>query len=234
MDTVADDLTSKTNAFQLKGSLFTLTSMQLFSDDLAIIRKQLTSQVQRSGDFFKNAPVIIELQKMGSDSSFSLFELTKLLREFNLIPVGVRGGSETQNQLALECGLAVLATPKVVAKEIPKKMASLTKSAKIVTRPVRSGQQIYAEGTDLIITSSVSAGAELLSDGHIHVYGTLRGRALAGIKGDKHARIFCKSLEAELVSIAGHYWVSEDMKAPFSRESVQVYLEEDRLRLGIL
>ena len=106
---------------------------------------------------------------------------------------------------------------------------SLIESAKtkLVTTPVRSGQQVVAKGADLIITSSVSHGAELLSDGNIHVYGALRGRALAGISGDLEARIFCQSLEAELVSIAGFYRLSdaiEPMNGP-----CQIYLLDEHI-----
>ena len=85
-------------------------------------------------------------------------------------------------------------------------------TTKLITHPVRSGQQIYAAGGDLVVLSSVSPGAEVLADGNIHVYGTLRGRALAGVKGNRSARIFCQRLEAELISIAGHYKISEDLR----------------------
>jgi septum site-determining protein MinC len=96
---------------------------------------------------------------------------------------------------------------------------------------VRSGAQIYARGADLVVTSAVSAGAELIADGNIHVYGTLRGRAIAGASGDAEARIFCSRLEAELISVAGRYLVSENI-APDSRgHAVQISLEGDRLAI---
>ncbi|MNJ67366.1 Septum site-determining protein MinC [compost metagenome] len=97
---------------------------------------------------------------------------------------------------------------------------------------MRGGQQIYAQGCDLIVLGPVSPGAELLSDGNIHVYGPLRGRALAGIKGDGRARIFCRQLNAELVSIAGHYKVAEDLRRdPLWGQSVQVGLQGDSLNV---
>ena len=96
----------------------------------------------------------------------------------------------------------------------------------------RGGQQIYAQGGDLVVVSSVSPGAELLADGNIHVYGPMRGRALAGIKGDTKARIFCQQLTAELVSIAGQYKVSEDLRRdPLWGASVQVNLSGDVLNI---
>jgi septum site-determining protein MinC len=104
--------------------------------------------------------------------------------------------------------------------------------AKIISQPIRSGQQIYAKEGDLIILASVSPGAEVLADGNIHIYGALKGRALAGVSGNKEARIFCQKLEAELVSIAGHYWVNEDLSPLPSGQTIQIYLENDRLHIG--
>jgi septum site-determining protein MinC len=105
------------------------------------------------------------------------------------------------------------------------------KPAKVINRPVRSGQQVYAEGSDLVITASVSEGAELLADGNIHVYGTLRGRALAGVKGNTGARVFCQSLDAELISIAGQFIMHETVKGECWKKPAQVYLEEETLRI---
>lgn len=104
----------------------------------------------------------------------------------------------------------------------------------IIRHPVRSGQQIYASGRDLIVLSSVSQGAELLADGCIHVYGALRGRALAGVSGDTQARVFCRSLEAEIVSVAGVFMLAEDLQKKLWRQSVQAYLEDGNLRVTIL
>jgi len=112
----------------------------------------------------------------------------------------------------------------------PPAVATL-KPAKVINRPVRSGQQVYAEGSDLVVTASVSEGAELLSDGNIHVYGTLRGRALAGVKGNTGARVFCQSLDAELISIAGQFIMHETVKGECWKKPAQVYLEEETLRI---
>lgn len=96
-------------------------------------------------------------------------------------------------------------------------------------QPVRSGQQIYAQGTDLIVIGAVSPGAEVLADGSVHIYGPLRGRALAGVQGDTQARIFCQSLEAELVSIAGNYRILEEVDDVNRGRQMQIYLEQERL-----
>lgn len=105
-----------------------------------------------------------------------------------------------------------------------------THGAKVITTPVRSGQQIYAKGADLIVLSSVGQGAELLADGHIHVYGSLRGRALAGINGNEEARIFCSQLDAELLSIAGCY-IMPDKSSQDVTGAKQVYLKEGHLEI---
>src|SRR3984893_16049632 len=102
---------------------------------------------------------------------------------------------------------------------------------RLVTEPVRSGTQIYARGTDLVVTAAVSPGAELVADGNIHVYGALRGRAMAGASGDVEARIFCSRLEAELVSIAGRYLVSEQLPAEQRGFPVQIVLVDDQLTI---
>ena len=101
-------------------------------------------------------------------------------------------------------------------------------------QPVRSGQQLYARGTDLIIRAAVSPGAEVLADGSIHVYGALRGRALAGCRGEESARIFCQSLEAELVAIAGNYLVAEDMASEHRKQPSMVRLSDEKLTIETL
>lgn len=113
-------------------------------------------------------------------------------------------------------------------------LASAPRPTRVISHPVRGGQQVYAEG-DLVLLAPVSAGAEVMADGHIHCYAPLRGRALAGVKGDVNARIFCRELSAELVAIAGHYRIADDLKAdPLWGKAVQVALLDGQLRLAAL
>ncbi|MEQ1638258.1 MAG: septum site-determining protein MinC [Methylococcales bacterium] len=100
--------------------------------------------------------------------------------------------------------------------------------AKIITSPIRSGQRVYSEG-DLIIMSQVSAGAEIMAEGNIHVYGSLRGRALAGVLGKLDSRIFCFDCQAELISIAGNYKVKDDLDPVMQHKPVQIYLQNQAL-----
>jgi septum site-determining protein MinC len=101
----------------------------------------------------------------------------------------------------------------------------------VVRTPVRSGQVIYAEATDIIALGPVNPGAQLVADGHIHVYAPLRGRALAGARGYTDARIFCHRLEAELLSIAGAYVMADDIPRERWGKSVQVYVEHGECRI---
>lgn len=231
-------------AFQLKGSLFTLTVLHLFTDQIDAITAQLVGLIKNTPKFFQNMPIVIDLQKFPTTSHIDFMTIDQCLREHQLIPVGVRGGTPQQQQNAIECGLAVLPNTKSEVTEISKTPTPATTPipsatptapevfAKVITQPVRSGQQIYARQADLIILTSVSPGAELLADGNIHVYGALRGRALAGVTGNEQARIFCQHLEAELVAIAGHYWVSEDLQKNTTKQNAQIYLENEKLHIG--
>jgi septum site-determining protein MinC len=170
---------------------------------------------------------VIDLQRIHAPvCDIDFHTLQHQLREHGLVPVGIRHGTEKLNHAAQTAGLAILSNQPAKAK--PAVVPPLSAATLFVTKPVRSGQQIYAQHTNLVVLAQVSAGAELLADGSIHVYGSLRGRALAGIKGDQTARIFCHKLEAELVSIAGHYRLNESLpvvKAPI----IQVYLENEKV-----
>ena len=115
----------------------------------------------------------------------------------------------------------------LVAKEVE----VVVKAPMLLRRPVRSGQQVYARDTDLIIMGQVGAGAEVLADQNIHVYGPLRGRALCGVSGGSNTRIFCQSLEAELVSVAGNYRVLEEIPADLRGKPAQIWLDKDRLNI---
>ena len=136
--------------------------------------------------------------------------------------------------------VAAAPTRSVAASVAPTPTA--TPSAKAVggepglvqTAPVRSGQQIYAENRDLTVVTAVGAGAEVIADGSIHIYGALRGRALAGAQGNEQARIFCREFHAELVAVAGHYKVLEDIPKELRGKAVQIWLEKDQLNIAAL
>ena len=119
-----------------------------------------------------------------------------------------------------------------VAVEVPVQVPVPGPGTLVVDKPLRSGQQVYARGGDLVVMAPVSAGAELLADGNIHVYGPLRGRALAGVKGDTRARIFCQQMGAEMLSVAGQYKTAEELRRdPLWGQSVQISLSGDVLNI---
>ncbi len=231
-------ITKNQVAFQLKGSIFTLTVLQLLSDDLNSLAKQLNTLIQKNPGFFQHIPLMVDLQKVHTIEQLDFVKLNEILRKEGFIPVAICGGSESQQKKAVLANWAILNRSTKIKDEHGSEVKSLDPPvenfAVVITQPVRSGQQIYAQNKDLIVLASVSPGAELIADGHIHIYGPLRGRALAGVKGNKQARIFCQTLEAELVSIAGHYWVNEEAKKTALTKGTQIYLEDEHLHIVAL
>lgn len=231
------------SAFELKALAFTLPTLRLLGGNMDQVADGLAAKVKQAPDFFRNTPVVIDLEALADTEGVVDFALlVGLLRGYGMVPVGVRGGNAAQNEAAQVLELAILASAKPAVarpKPAPGKPAQPEPAAApaarpavsantLVTRPVRSGQRVYAPGGDLIVTAAVSAGAELLADGNIHVYGAMRGRALAGVKGNREARIFCQNLQAELVSVAGHYRLSENLQQ-VAGQVVQIYLDDRTL-----
>jgi septum site-determining protein MinC len=198
---------------------------------------ELAEQIRRSPRFFLNAPVVLDLKDAAEFTQEAEFaEAREILRRQTLTLIGVQNTTPAQLEAAADAGLASFApnAPQPSRRPTRDPVASAPPTAtavktRLVTQPVRSGTQIYARGADLVVTAAVSPGAEIIADGNIHVYGPLRGRALAGADGDVDARIFCSRLEAELVSIAGHYLVSEQLPAEQLGFPVQIALVDDRL-----
>lgn len=226
-------------AAQIKGSMFTLTTVQIFTTDIDALRQQLIAKIQQAPNFFHNAPIVLDLKiAQQPNALIDFIQLKQMLQGINLIPVGIKSGTQEQMQAASNSGLAILRDTANHKKQdtLPTttQVSNKTICSKIITEPVRSGQQIYAPDGDLIIMNHVGHGAELIADGHIHVYGALRGRALAGMNGNQEARIFCQSLEAELVSVAGNYTISEDIEKRAWKIPAQIYIKDDRLQIMAL
>ena len=217
--------------FELKGSLFTLTVLRLFQLDRTAIERHLAEKIKQAPGFFDNTPVVIDLEGVPEPRDGLDFNgLYNLLRGHGMIPVGIRNGGQKLQAAARLAGLPVLPESRSAgATRKPERAEPTQARNRIVNHPVRSGQEIYAADGDLIVLGTVSAGADVVADGNIHVYGALRGRALAGVKGDVETWIFCQSLEAELISIAGRYRVNEQFDAADRDKAVQIHLQEDRL-----
>jgi septum site-determining protein MinC len=222
----------------VQGAVFTVMVVRAGMLRDPAFDSQLAEQIQRSPRFFLNAPVVLDLKGAAEFTRESEFaEAKEILHHHTLSLIGVQNATPTQLEAAAGAGLASFAPnapqpsqgpPREPTRRAPPVAAAATKT-RLVTQPVRSGTQIYARGADLVVTAAVSPGAEIIADGNIHVYGALRGRALAGAGGDVDARIFCSRLEAELVSIAGRYLVSEQLPAEQQGFPVQIALVDERL-----
>jgi septum site-determining protein MinC len=224
--------------------MLAITVLELARNDLDGLDRQLAAKVAQAPNFFSNAPLVLALDKLPpGEGAVDLPGLMRVCRQHGLRTLAIRASRIEDIAAAIAIDIPVLPpsgarerpleTAEPVAPKKPEKPPEPTvKPTRVITTPVRGGQQIYAQGGDLVVVSSVSPGAELLADGNIHVYGPMRGRALAGVKGDTKARIFCQQLSAELISIAGHYKVSEDLRRdPLWGSGVQVSLSADVLNI---
>jgi septum site-determining protein MinC len=215
-------------SFEIKSANLPLVALLLKSADLAAVTRDMTQRFGDIPDFFDQDALVIDvtpLQASAADIDFAA--LMALLRSFRLVPIAIKGGNAEQTAAAQRAGLllgndAHLLTPRPAAASAEaapahqqqQQVHAAPLGALVVDKPLRSGQQVYARGRDLVVLAMVNAGAEVIADGHIHVYAPLRGRAIAGARGNTEARIFALALEAELVSIAGIYRTSENPLPP--------------------
>lgn len=213
--------------FEIKSANFPLVALLLKSTDLKALAREMTLRFGDIPDFFDQDALVIDLSPLqGRDvADIDFPALLNLLASYRLVPIAVKGGSSVQMAAACKAGLvpgndAHLLTPRPApaSPEQPQGSQPLVHAAPlgalVIDKPLRSGQQVYARGRDLVVLAMVNAGAEVIADGHIHVYAPLRGRAIAGARGNAEARIFALTLEAELLSIAGIYRTSENPFPP--------------------
>lgn len=234
------------SSFDLKSAQLHVVAVALKDTDVQLVAADLAQRLADDPDFFDNDPVLIDLAHVkDAEQPIDFPALIALLQAHHTQPVAVRGGSETQIQDALAAGLcsapdahAVRAAPQVevhevireveveVVREVPAPMAG----AMVIDKPLRSGQQVYARGTDLVVLAVVSYGAEVIADGNVHVYAPLRGRAIAGARGNTSARIFSTCMEPQLLSIAGMYRTTETELPPeVVGKPAQVWLDGEKL-----
>lgn len=207
----------------LKGSNFTLSVLHLNNEDPQIIEQAVREKVSQAPAFFQNAPVVLNVSQISSGANLKI--ICRAVTDAGLRIVGISGcQDEKMRRAATRSGLPLLnegksarvAEPEAPEPETPAASSAADSSCRktrLINVPVRSGQRIYAPNSDLIVTANVSAGAELIADGNIHIYGLMRGRVLAGAAGDTESQIFCTHLHAELISIAGQYWLSDQIRA---------------------
>ena len=228
--TVATPATTPAS-FEIKSANLPLIALLLKSADLEVLAQELALRFGDIPDFFDQDPVVIDLAPLQAKETAEPIELDfpaliALLTGYRLVPIAAKGGSSEQMAAAQQAGLlctpdAHLLSPKAAATPAQSQTAAQTPpapaaplAALIVDKPLRSGQQVYARGRDLVVLALGNAGAEVIADGHIHVYAPLRGKAMAGARGNTEARIFALALEAELISIAGVYRTGENPLPP--------------------
>ncbi|SCC66007.1 septum site-determining protein MinC [Kosakonia oryziphila] len=220
---------------ELKGSSFTLSVVHLHDAKPEVIRQALEDKIAQAPAFLRHAPVVVNVSALEGPVNWP--QLQKTIAASGLRVVGISGCNDTELKAEIErAGLPLLKegkekAPRQVSVPEPAPVVTPVTKTRLIDMPVRSGQRIYAPHCDLIVTSHVSAGAELIADGNIHVYGMMRGRALAGASGDKEAQIFCTHLTPELVSIAGEYWLSDKIPAEFYGKAARLQLINDALTI---
>ena len=240
------------NGVELKGGMYTFMSLKLTTTSLDLIDETLADKVQQAPGFFKDTPIVLDLTALDSEQieSFDAIKLLASIRRHQLVPI-VASVQDKSSQFASALTLPLIdggvrsssvgAADKPAVQDVAvtasadldpvQEIQYVVKTPMLVKKPIRSGQQVYARDTDLIIMGQVGPGAEVISDNNIHVYGSLRGRAICGVSGNTSARIFCKSLEAELVSVAGNYRMLETIPENLRGKPAQIYLDNDRLSI---
>ena len=220
---------SQRPAIVVRGTSIVLPVAHLQSADVALIDRELSAKVAQAADLFRDAPLVIDLTEVERES-LDLAALLKVLRGHGLVPIAVRGGGVRQQSAARQQGLGIVQGRKGPDRATPRTPAHPAAQERLIVQPVRSGQRVLASNGDLVVLGQVNTGAEVLATGNIHVYGPLRGRAMAGVAGDDSARILTTCLEAQLVAIAGVYRALEDGLPPELRERpAQVRLDGEQL-----
>ncbi|MEW5888234.1 MAG: septum site-determining protein MinC [Pseudomonadota bacterium] len=215
---------------ELKGTALQAVAARLRSSDPVRLAAALEALLGGSPDFFCGEAALLDCTALDAASTVEWRELCALMRRYRLNPVAARVACPEHREAAQAAGLVVVEGEDKPAHAPAAALAAVEPASEtlVVDRPLRSGQQIYARGGDLIVLAMVNTGAEVIADGNIHVYAPLRGRALAGARGNAQARIFTTCLEAELVSIAGVYRVLENGPPPeLKRRPAQVRLRAD-------
>lgn len=239
-------------SFDLKSASLPVVAVVLKTTNTEVLAADLARRLADDPGFFDNDPVLIDLAPVrDADEPIDFAAVSALLRQHHTLPVAVRGGSPAQMEAAHAVGLVAApeapparvqptpsdpaptpteATHTVEVVEVVREVPVPGPGTVVVDKPLRSGQQVYARGADLVVLAMVSFGAEVIADGNVHVYAPLRGRAIAGARGDTSARIFTTCMEPQLVSIAGIYRTTEvAIPAEIAGKPAQVRLDGEKL-----
>lgn len=235
---------STAHAYEIKNATLPLVSFLLKTSNTVALQADLSRRLGTTPDFFDNDPVVIDLRTLeDTQQPLDFTAICQLLRTYRMLPVAVHGANAEQLALAQQAGLI---EARDLSQQSPRRVETVVQemvrevevvrevpistSALVIDKPLRSGQHVYAKGRDLIMLAMVNPGAEIMADGHIHVYAPLRGKAIAGARGDVQARIFTSCLEAELISIAGTYRTSDQALPPdVAGKRAQISLQSGKL-----
>lgn len=233
---------------EFKGRMMGISVLRILNNDLEELSDYLKNQVNKGNGLLRELPVVLDIDVQIIDVD----GLLDVLRKQHITVLGAYRTAASMEAAVRRTGLPVIleqkrgqaepaqapVEPPVAAQPEPEPQSPVPAASdaplkmvesRMITAPVRSGQRIYARNSDLIVTAQVSAGAEIIADGCIHIYGSLRGRAIAGAQGDESARIFCRDLQAELLAIAGRYKVADDIGDAVRGRPVQIYLDGEKL-----
>lgn len=192
--------------------------------------EQIDATLARSPGFFVGKPVVLDLSALALSQS-AIAHLVKSLEDRIIRVLGIEGVDASLLTTSMppmlsggrHCVLEQTETKKPEAKPQPTSL--------LLEQPVRSGQSVVFTEGDVTVLGSVGSGAEIVAGGSIHVYGTLRGRAMAGVNGNAAARIYCQKIEAELLAIDGYYQTAEDINATLRNRPAQAWLDGDVMRI---
>jgi len=243
-------------AGELKIGQVGIANLRVRSLDVEKLKLEMQERVARAPKLFERAAVILDFGGLTTcPDAKTVDALIEALKAAGVLPIAIAYGTSAIEELSVQVGLPLLAkfrasyesqtveapAPEAkkparkaepeVEKPAPVVVATKSEPGLMQTQPVRSGQQVYAQNKDITVMATVGAGAEVIADGSIHIYGALRGRALAGANDNVNARIFCREFHAELVAIAGHYKVLEEIPKNLLGKAVQIYLDKDQLRI---
>lgn len=236
---------SNKTTFDIKSANLPVISFILKATDLKALAQELNVHFGSRPDYFSNDPVVIDLRQLTSEKTEINFQQLKLLLEnYSMAPFAVCTLDEQHISAAKQAGLIITPETTHTIPRPPQDDAPVqrhepvmvpipaTSNTMVIDKPLRSGQQVYARGTDLIVTSLVSFGAEIIADGNIHVYAPLRGRVVAGAQGNTQARIYSTCFEPELLAIAGIYRTTETpLPANIFGKPAMVILENETLNI---
>lgn len=258
---VAQTLVTSNPAIELKGTIAPVTVLCLRSTEIANIERELRARVEPAPQMFLNAPIVIDVADIEDElEALSLPGVIEAVRRCRMIPIalahvpvdrvaetglpivqlgfGRSRGARSSSPSPMPAPAAAPREPApLVAKAAPVREEAPAPKAEhtlTITQPVRGGQVIYAQRGDLVVLAPVNPGAQVIADGHIHVYGRLRGRALAGARGQAGARVFCSSLEAELVSVDGAFLTADDLPEALRGRPAQIFVEHGEARVAPL